>query len=75
MEVIHFQIVKNIVILVVTCLTSFLLIWRLFFASIYLIKYQFKSCGLKFSTEVVNENMRRGSQVLAGLNSIQRKIR
>lgn len=75
MEVIHFQIVKNIVILVITCLTSFLLIWRLVFAAIYLIKYQFKKCGLGFSTDVINENIRRGSQVLAGLNSIQRKIR
>lgn len=52
-----------------------MLVWRLFFASIYLIKYQFKKCSLKFTTDIINENIRRGSQVLAGLNTIQRRIR
>ena len=76
MEVISFQVVKNVVILAFTILIVFLLLFRLVFAALYLIKYGFKKmCNMGFAAETISENIHRGSQVLAGLRTIESRIK
>lgn len=74
-QVLHISKVKGSVILGLTCLTAFLLAFRLVPAGLYLLKYKFKSCCMKFSSETINNNIKNGEQVLRGLRNIEFRIK
>lgn len=62
--------VRSYIVLILTCLIVFLLAFRLIFACIYLVKYQFKRCFLKFTSEEIGANIQNGKHVLQGLRLI-----
>lgn len=73
--VLHFHKVKGSVILGLTCLTAFLLAFRLIPAGLYLLKYKLKTCCMKFSSNTINNNIKNGEQVLRGLRNIEYRIK
>ena len=71
-----FDLAKNISILGVTILITFLLIFRLVPAMLYLIKYNLiKYCGRKFSSQYINSNLDNGNRILNALKVIELKIK
>lgn len=53
-QVLHIDVVKGSVIFGLLCLVVFLLAFRLVFAGLYLLKYKFKKCCMKFPSETIN---------------------
>ena len=65
------DLLRNILILITTCLVAFLLMFRLLPAAYYLLKYNIrKLCGRKFSSEYINGNLANGTRILNALRII-----
>lgn len=71
----RFDLTKNIIILASAALVVFLLLFRLFFAAIYIIKYYLIRPFKKLNLYYVNENRARGYKVYNALRLIELKIK
>ncbi len=66
----EFPEVRNFVILGITILVSFLLLFRLVFAAIYLVRYNCQKMFNKYSDNYIIQNKKNGHRIKSILNTI-----